>query len=128
MHGDIIARIPWLTHQIHLPKIMRFARNTLGSLFFYSDWVRFAHPLNLVLSVCHDYSIVALFFFFYRTVINDASMYFAFTTSQWQTQIEPIASETDEDIMGMRKRLITFPTMKQKLIDWVKSPLFPPRT
>ena len=105
-HGDIIARML-----------------SIGSK---SD--RVAQPSSVMLSVCHDYSIIASFPFSYSAVINDSNKYWRFVALQWQTQFEPIASRTDEDITVMRKRLITFPTMRQKLIDWVTSFIFPLRT
>ena len=60
--------------------------------------------------------------------MTGTSTYCSFVASRWQTQKEPIASRTDEDIMVMRKRLIIFPTTKPKLIDWVILSIFPLQT
>ena len=88
-----------------------------------SNWDSFTHPLSLMLSVCHNHSIVAVL-----SSMTGTSTYCSFVASRWQTQKEPIASRTDEDIMVMRKRLIIFPTTKPKLIDWVILSIFPLQT
>lgn len=45
-----------------------------------------------------------------------ADKYFRFATSQGRIEITHITTRRVEDIMTLRKRLFTFPTMKEMLI------------